>query len=76
MCFVYLKGDAALLSQRLANRRGHFMPPALLASQFADLEAPTTEEGVIVVQVDQPVEVQVDRIVKSLAERRFRPASS
>lgn len=66
--FVYLKGDAALLSQRLANRRGHFMPSSLLASQFVDLEAPTTEDGVIVVEVDQSVEAQVECITRSLAE--------
>lgn len=64
--FVYLKGDAALLSQRLADRRGHFMPSSLLASQFVDLEAPTKEEGAITVQVDQPIEAQVECIVRSL----------
>src|SRR5205814_9146365 len=28
--FVYLAGSRALLAERLAQRRGHFMPPALL----------------------------------------------
>lgn len=64
--FVYLKGDAALLSQRLAGRRGHFMPPSLLASQFDDLEPPTLEDGVIVVDVGQPLEAQIETIVRSL----------
>src|ERR1700722_16339046 len=36
--FVYLRGDEALIAQRIAARRGHFMPPQLLASQFATLE--------------------------------------
>jgi len=65
--FVYLKGDAALLSHRLARRRGHFMPPSLLASQFDDLEPPAPEEGALVVGVGQPVEAQVEAIVRSLA---------
>ena|SRR5215471_6386529 len=43
---VYLKGDYALIRERLAQRHGHFMPPELLASQFAALEEP--EQGVIV----------------------------
>ncbi len=38
--FVHLAGPKTLIEQRLKNRRGHFMPPALLASQFAILEPP------------------------------------
>lgn len=64
--FVYLKGEAALLSQRLADRRGHFMPASLLASQFHDLEPPTAVEGAIVIEVDQPVEAQIESILRSL----------
>ena len=37
---VYLRGSYDLLSQRLAQRQGHFMPRNLLASQFAILEEP------------------------------------
>src|SRR5207245_167182 len=37
--FVYLKGSPALIAERMAQRRGHFMPPALLQSQFATLAA-------------------------------------
>ncbi|GIX49744.1 MAG: gluconokinase [Candidatus Tectimicrobiota bacterium] len=37
---VYLRGEEALLRQRLAARRGHFFAPQLLASQLAALEAP------------------------------------
>src|SRR5262245_12489592 len=38
--FVYLRGAPALVAQRLAARRGHFMPTALLASQLDALEEP------------------------------------
>src|ERR1700692_3245572 len=38
--FVYLRGDQALFARRVAARQGHFMPPHLLASQFATLEEP------------------------------------
>ena len=37
---VYLKGATELLAARLANRSGHFAPPALLTSQLATLEPP------------------------------------
>ena len=38
--FVHLTGTRTLIEERLKSRRGHFMPPALLASQFAILEPP------------------------------------
>jgi gluconokinase len=37
---VYLKGSFTLIHDRLAQRRNHFMPAALLESQFAALEEP------------------------------------
>ena len=42
--FVYLVGSRALLSKRMANRRGHFMPSSLLDSQLAILEEPSPDE--------------------------------
>ncbi len=39
--FVLLDGSVALLTQRIAARKDHFMPPSLLASQLAILERPT-----------------------------------
>ena len=38
--FVHLTGSRTLIANRLKNRRGHFMPPALLESQLAILEPP------------------------------------
>ena len=38
--FVYLKGDADLIRQRLGRRVGHFFDPRLLGSQFDALEEP------------------------------------
>ncbi len=38
--FVYLKGDYALIEARLRGRRGHFMKPQMLESQFDALEEP------------------------------------
>jgi len=42
--FVFLRGTRALLAERLAERRGHFMPPSLLDSQFATLQEPSPDE--------------------------------
>ncbi len=38
--FVHLTGPPALIEERLKSRRGHFMPPMLLASQLAILDPP------------------------------------
>ena len=42
--FVYLAGSRAIIAERMANRRGHFMPPTLLESQLAILEEPSADE--------------------------------
>jgi gluconokinase len=38
--YVHLRGSEDLIRQRLATRKGHFMNPALLHSQFEILEPP------------------------------------
>jgi gluconokinase len=38
--FVHLDVGPSLAAQRLASRRGHYMQPSLVASQFATLEEP------------------------------------
>ena len=42
--FVYLAGSRAVLAERMAQRRGHFMPPSLLDSQLSILEEPSPDE--------------------------------
>jgi gluconokinase len=51
---VYLRGDMGLISARLAARKGHFMPAALLASQFEALEEPQPDERAVIVSIDEP----------------------
>jgi carbohydrate kinase (thermoresistant glucokinase family) len=59
--FVYLKGDKALIAKRITARHGHFMPPALLESQFATLEEPAPDEHPITVSVaGTPREIVAD----------------
>ncbi len=38
--FVYLRGSADLIAERLRSRHGHFANEQILASQLADLEEP------------------------------------
>ena len=64
---IYLAGSRELIGERMARRRGHFMPASLLDSQFATLEPPGPEENPITVSDDQPVEKIVDRLVAELS---------
>jgi gluconokinase len=64
---IYLKGSFELVAERLALRKGHFMPPTLLESQFKTLEPPGAHEDPIVADIAPPVEEIVDHIVAQLA---------
>jgi gluconokinase len=63
---VYLDGTQQLIADRLGRRKGHFMPPGLLASQFKTLEPPANDERPFTVSIDAPVEAIVDDIVRQL----------
>jgi gluconokinase len=63
---VFLNGEQALIAARLAARKGHFMPPGLLTSQFRTLEPPQPDERPITVSIDAPVEAIVDDIIRQL----------
>jgi gluconokinase len=61
---VYLDGSKQLIAERLAKRKGHFMPQGLLDSQFSTLEPPTSDEHPLTVPIDATVDTIVDNIVR------------
>ena len=63
---VYLDGTRELIARRLKARKGHFMPPALLDSQFSTLQPPGPDEHPVTVSIDAPVETIVDDIMHKL----------
>jgi gluconokinase len=63
---VYLRGTQELIAGRLTERKGHFMPPGLLASQFKTLEPPGPDENPLMVSIDAAVEEIVDDITGQL----------
>jgi gluconokinase len=73
VALVYLKGSAELLGERLRRRKGHFMPPTLLESQFATLEEPGPDENPIVVSVAPPPEQIVDAVLSAMRARELIP---
>ncbi len=70
--FVYLKGTESLIRARLAARRGHFMPPALLASQFAALEEPGADEAALTVEIGEGPAAVAETILARLEQYPIR----
>ncbi|MCX4910030.1 gluconokinase [Streptomyces sp. NBC_00878] len=66
--FVHLTGDRELIEDRMAHRQGHFMPTALLDSQFATLQPLQADEtGVAVDVIGSPEEI-TDRAMTALSD--------
>ena len=67
---VYLKGSHGLIHRRMAARHEHFMPVALLDSQFATLQEPTPDEHPVTVDVGgRPAEIAAE-IVHQLEQQQ------
>jgi carbohydrate kinase (thermoresistant glucokinase family) len=72
---VYLRGSRELIHQRMIARNEHFMPVALLDSQFATLEEPSPDEHSIIVDIGgRPADI-AHEILRQLEDRRRRPPS-
>lgn len=78
--YLHLQGSLDVIARRLAGRREHFMPPALLESQFGDLEATGDEADVVTIDVDAPLPdvirdagATVDRFLARLTGTSARP---
>jgi carbohydrate kinase (thermoresistant glucokinase family) len=68
--FVFLDGSPALVRQRMEQRTGHYMPPALLDSQLKTLERPdASEPDVLHADIAVPVQQIVADIGARLVQR-------
>ena len=72
---VYLKGSFDLIRGRLTERRGHFMPPELLQSQFDQLEPPQQDEEPIKVDIAPAPDAIVAAILREIALRTTKGAA-
>jgi carbohydrate kinase (thermoresistant glucokinase family) len=62
--FIYLTGPRELIEERIKNRRGHFMPATLLASQLATLEPP---KNALTFSIEKSPEEIVTELIQALA---------
>lgn len=58
--FVFLDLPPEEAVKRVGQRSGHFMPDSLVASQFADLEAPLAEARTLRVDATRPIDTIVE----------------
>jgi gluconokinase len=64
--FLHLDGPRELIAARLAARTEHFMPPALLRSQFEALEPLDPDEAGAVVSIEGGTDRITERAVAAL----------
>ncbi|APU44867.1 gluconokinase [Streptomyces sp. TN58] len=64
--FVHLTGERSLIEERMAARKGHFMPTSLLESQFATLEPLQGDELGVAVDVSGAPEEVAERALAAL----------
>jgi carbohydrate kinase (thermoresistant glucokinase family) len=65
---IYLRGSKALIADRMKARKDHFMPPALLDSQFATLEEPGPDEHSITVDIGGTPDAVIQDVIRQLKE--------
>lgn len=74
---VYLAVDPDTLRTRMRARRPHMFVADMLASQLADLQPPTPDEGVTMVRSQDSVAATVDQVIAvERLERYLRAPSS
>ena len=64
--FVFLAGSRETIAARLSARTGHFMPPALLDSQLADLEEAAPDEPAIRVDIEKAPD-EIAQVLEQIA---------
>ena len=74
--FVYLEIDVVTAAQRVGSRSGHLFPTSLVTSQFATLESPVGEAGVLPVAAELSAADQLDAVVEWLAVNSAVPNRS
>ena len=74
--FIELDAPMDLVGERMAHRKGHYMPTSLLKSQFDTLEPLDAEEGGIIVSVRDTPEKVIDDAVAALEKAGAKPAGS
>jgi gluconokinase len=76
LALLHLAGAQDVIAQRLAGRSGHYMPPSLLASQFATLEPPQPDEHALTLDVGRAPQALVQDALAWLAAGTAKPGGA
>lgn len=71
--FALLDVPRAVLEQRIAKREGHYMPPSLLDSQLATLEAPGEGERIVVLDGERTIAALAEQVAALMADAPDAP---
>jgi gluconokinase len=75
LCFVFVDIAEADAKRRVGLRPGHLFPASLVASQFAALESPVGEPGVLRVDAALAPQAQLDAVAGWLASPTTSPSN-
>ncbi|RBP53177.1 gluconokinase [Arenicella xantha] len=64
--FIHLNGDPQTILERMSKRTDHFMPSALLDSQFAALEDPSTDMATVTIDISPPLTEVVSNAIAAI----------
>ncbi|HJQ02198.1 MAG TPA: gluconokinase [Jatrophihabitans sp.] len=67
LCFLHLTGAAAVVTERVGHRRGHYMPASLVDSQYATLEPLEPDELGVALNFTSPPEQIVEQFLKEVS---------
>ena len=68
--FLQLSGSPELINRRMSTRTGHFMPAALLRSQFDTLESLGADERGVTVDIGHDVDAIIDTFLRGSAPQQ------
>jgi gluconokinase len=74
--FVYVEIDVATAAQRVGARSEHLFPRSLVSSQFAALESPVGEPGVLPISALLPPAAQVESVMGWLGTPAAEPTTT
>jgi gluconokinase len=74
--FIYVEIDVATAAQRVGARSEHLFPRSLVSSQFAALESPVGEPGVLPISALLPPAVQVESVMGWLGTSTAEPTTT
>lgn len=72
---VHLTATRSVISERLSQRRGHYMQPGLLDSQLADLEPPGADESPVILDIQSPVDTIARHAADEIRRRHAQLAT-